>query len=199
MYIIDGKAARPIAAAELAAWSARYATVTIDLGTGDGRFVRDLARRQPEMGVMGVDLNASNLRETSRRAPGNARFVVTDALALPEAMRGMATTITINFPWGSLLRGLVAGDAELYSGIATLARPGSSLRITLNADALAMASFTLEAGRDRIVARLREARLHAITATPLDAQALRQWPTTWAKRLAFGRDPRAVRIAATIA
>lgn len=199
MRIINGKHVRQMDAAEIAAWTAVYAETTVDLGTGDGRFVRHLARQRPGSGAIGVDLCEASLRSASRAAAGNALFVVADALALPPELGAAATHVTVNFPWGSLLRGLLDGHPGLLAGLAAVGSGGAALEISLNAGALAKAGWTLEAGSRRVSAVLRDAGV-AVGATSLFGPAdLRRWPTTWAKRLAFGRDPRASRIGATLA
>ncbi len=199
MRIVTGKHVRRMDAAEVAAWAAAYQGTTIDLGAGDGRFVRHLARQHPEVGAIGVDLCEANLRIASRAAPDNALFVVADALALPDELPRVATRVTVNFPWGSLLRGLLAGHPGLLAGLGAIARGGTSLEIRLNAGALAEAGWTLEAGSERVTAVLRDAGVNVGATGVLGAADLRRWPTTWAKRLAFGRDPRADRIDAMLA
>ena len=194
MRIVIGTRVERVDAAAVAAWAANYREVVIDLGTGDGRFVRDVARRGPEVGAIGVDLCEANLRGISRGAPGNALFVVADALAPPAELSRLASHLTINFPWGSLLRGLLAGDDGLLTGLRSLARAGAALDVRLNAGALGEAGWTLETGADRVAAALVRAGFAIVAARELPVAALREVPTTWAKRLAFGRDPRAVQL-----
>lgn len=199
MQTIKGKHIHHLDAADIAAWTASFNHTVVDLGTGDGRFVRHLARQQPDRGVIGVDLAAANLRAASRTATGNALFVVADALALPEELHQVARCITITMPWGSLLRGLLTGHPGLLAGLSAIGANAASLAITLNAAALAEAGSTLAAGSERVAAALREVGITAEPPRQLDASDIRRLPTTWAKRLAFGRDPRAVRIEAVLA
>jgi 16S rRNA (adenine(1408)-N(1))-methyltransferase len=175
---------------------AAYDEVAIDLGTGDGRYVRQIARDKPRCFAIGIDTCRENLREVSRRAPDNARYLIADALALPDELAGLATRITINFPWGSLLRGLLAGDARLLAGLRAIARPpsGAVLDIKLNDSALAAVGWTLTDGGVRIEAMLRAAGCAPEPAIALESAALRACPTTWAKRLAHGDTGRALQI-----
>jgi hypothetical protein len=57
---------------------------------------------------------------------------------------------------------------------------------------LAEAGKTLEAGTDRIYFNLLQAGWQLELPVMMDASALKKFPSTWAKRLAFGRDPRAL-------
>jgi 16S rRNA (adenine(1408)-N(1))-methyltransferase len=102
--------------------------VTIDAGTGDGRAVLAAAAREPTALVLGLDANAASMAEASRRAAAparkggvaNAAFVVAAAEAPPTELQGIADLVTVRFPWGSLLRGVVGRDAAVAAGLAGL-------------------------------------------------------------------------------
>ena len=67
-----------------------------------------------------------------------------------EELGGMASKITINFPWGSLLTALLDGEPRLLEGLLAISRAGAALEVRLNAGALAEAGYTLESGAARI-------------------------------------------------
>lgn len=184
MQLITGKTLDSIEESSLAAWAAGYDGLVLDLGAGDGAFIRHQAVRQPNQAFIGIDTCGANAREHTRRLPENARFVVTDALDIPPELTELATEITVNFPWGSLLKALLDGEPRLRA----LLLGGKSI-VRVNAGALAEQGYEFDAGVARLTAVFRPARP---TLAQLDRPALRQIPTTWAKRLAFGRDPRAV-------
>ena len=192
MEIIEGKRSTEVAATALAARLSRYHDVWIDLGTGDGRFVRQLAAAHPRRLVIGVDACRENLRATSRRVPPNAMFVIANALALPSELAGVAHQVTINFPWGTLLTGLLSAAPALLQGLQAIAQPAATFELRLNGGALAEAGWSLEDGGARVRQVLRESGFAAGPPAYLDAAALRTIPTSWARRLAFGRDPRAL-------
>jgi 16S rRNA (adenine(1408)-N(1))-methyltransferase len=189
MECIRGKTSAGIDAAGLATG---YDDVLIDVGTGDGRYVMHVARTRPSWFAVGVDACRENLRKASRRAPANALYVIANALALPKELDGMASKVTINFPWGSLLAGLLDGEPGLLEGLLAIARPGAALEVRLNAGALADAGYTLESGGTRVRRALHAGGFDAGDSVWLDARDLRRCHTTWATRLAYGRDPRAV-------
>ncbi len=195
MERIYGKHCQEITTDELMTCIADYPTVLIDLGTGDGRFVLHTARAHPVQYVIGIDACRDNLREASRRAPANALFLIANACTLPMELAGLASAITINFPWGTLLAGLLEDGSPLLASLARLARPGATLEIRLNGGALAEAGYPLEAGGERVRRLARLAGFSVAAPQPLTADDLRAYPTTWAKRLAFGRDPRALYLA----
>jgi 16S rRNA (adenine(1408)-N(1))-methyltransferase len=197
MESIRGKETLCIDAATLAARIAGYRAIAIDIGTGDGRYVRHIAEQHPSWFVVGIDACRENLRAVTRAAPENALFIIANALALPCELDRLATRITVNFPWGSLLTGLLNGDPALFGGLVALARPGATLEIRLNGGALVETGETIAGG----VMHIREALCtcsFAITrSAALDASALRACPSTWAKRLAYGRDPSGWYLSAT--
>jgi 16S rRNA (adenine(1408)-N(1))-methyltransferase len=189
---IRGTSSFMIDAATLARRLAHYQEVVIDIGTGDGRYVKHVARTSPACFAIGIDACRENLRRTSRTAPDNALYLIANALALPHELHRLAARITINFPWGSLLEGLLDGDAALLGGIGAIARPGATLEVRLNGGALDEAGRSLEAGGEQVRRRLRDSGFVVAPPQPLNGYALRACPTTWAQRLAFGRDPRAL-------
>lgn len=166
--------------------------VHLDLGTGDGRFVQHLAQQNPSQFIVGVDACRENLRKASQRAPENALFLIANAEALPPGLDGAAAQVTINFPWGSLITGLLDDHPGLMDGLRRVMCPGGRLEIRLNGGALAEAGWTLEAGAEQVRDALMMNGFRMASPVMLDASDLKIYPTTWAKRLAFGRDPRAV-------
>jgi len=190
---IRGKTSAEIDVERLARGVAHYGDVLIDIGTGDGRYVLHVARTRPNWFALGVDACRENLRKASRRAPSNALYVIANALALPRELDAMASKITINFPWGTLLTGLLDGEPRLLEGLLAIARPGAALEIRLNAEALTEAGYTLESGGVRVRQGLDDGGFDVVgDLLWLDVRELRRCQTTWAKRLAYGRDPRAV-------
>jgi 16S rRNA (adenine(1408)-N(1))-methyltransferase len=194
MEILRGKVSLEMNGPALAQHLTAYEQIVIDLGTGDGRFVRHLAEKQPGTFVIGVDACRENLRAASRAKHTNALFVIANAQSLPCALNGLAHRVTINFPWGSLLGGLLRAEPALLDGISAIARPGAQLDVRLNAAALAEAGWPFEEGTCRVQSVLHSSGFCLHAPVRLDAQALRAYPSTWARRLAFGRDPRAVAI-----
>ncbi len=192
MEIIRGKDASFLDAAALAERLAGYATVHVDIGTGDGRFAQDIARTQPDAFAIGIDACRENLRDVSRRAPQNTLFVIAQAQALPCLPDGRAARITINFPWGSLLDCLLAGDEGLIDGLRRTAGPHAVLDVRLNAGALAEAGWPLDDGARRVRDTLASGGFDMRLPAHMTAKDLKSYPTTWAKRIGFGRDPRAV-------
>jgi len=194
METIRGKASREMTIDELTEQFSKHTDASIDLGTGDGRFICKSAEQKKDRFFIGIDSCRENLRVNSGRKLPNALFVIASAQALPCELTGLASHVSINFPWGSLIESLLNDDACLMNGLWDITRPHATMALHLNADALAAAGWGLEPGADRIERALNAAGWQRISRSDLDANSLRAIPTTWAKRLAFGRDPRAVRL-----
>jgi hypothetical protein len=181
-YVLQGNGLEAITT-----WARGYERISLDLGTGDGRFARDLARRDPAQGVIAVDTAGANLRDTARRAPDNAHFIVNDALDLPAPLIELAEQVTINFPWGSLLCALLAADDRVLSILR-----GKRCTIRVNAGAMEEAGYGFDDGVQALIKAIRRTNPRSLTWRVIGRDELKKVPTTWAKRLAFGRDPRAV-------
>ncbi len=171
---------------------AGYHRITLDLGTGDGRYVRTLADKHPDWFMIGVDSCRENLREYSRTKLQNMLFVIASAQDLPTELDGLISHITINFPWGSLLESLLMDDSNLLRRLEFISRSATSIDLHLNGGAMAEAGTDLETGAEQVYNNLIRSRWQIERPTIMNANALRSFPTTWAKRLAFGRDPRAI-------
>jgi 16S rRNA (adenine(1408)-N(1))-methyltransferase len=98
------------------------------------------AAAQPEQLAIGVDADAGSMFEASRHATratkrggmSNALFVVAAAEALPAELDGCAHALTVHFPWGSLLRGLLDADPAIVAGIARVTLPGATVTLLLS-------------------------------------------------------------------
>lgn len=194
METIRGKTSLDLDINGLTERLAGYSRIILDLGTGDGRYVHHLVERNPHWFIIGVDTCRENLREHSRAKLPNMLFVIASAQDLPRELNGRVSHVTINFPWGSLLESLLTGDASLMRGLESISSPITSMEVYLNGGALAEAGATLEIGAERIYNNMLQAGWNANRPEMMNACALRKFPSTWAKRLAHGRDPRAMQL-----
>jgi 16S rRNA (adenine(1408)-N(1))-methyltransferase len=189
METIRGKTSLDLDSKEFRARLIGYDHITLDLGTGDGRFVNALAKGHPEQFVVGVDACRENLREHSRVKLPNMLFVIACAQQLPWEFEGLFSQITINFPWGSLLDGLLARNPGLMYGLYSAARPDAQIAIHLNGDALKKAGASLDGGAEIVYMNLHQYGWKLSFPHLMQEDALKKLPSTWARRLAHGRDP----------
>jgi 16S rRNA (adenine(1408)-N(1))-methyltransferase len=170
----------------------------VDLGTGDGRFVLATAAAQPDLLVIGVDAAADSMVDASRRAARatkrgcvpRALFVVAAAEALPSELNGLADAVTVHFPWGSLLRGLLDADSAIVSGIARITRPGAAVTMLLSVterDRVTIGRDSVDERTFRELAPVYAAHgLQLCEARPATADEVARSHSSWAKRLGAG-------------
>lgn len=114
----------------------------MDIGTGDGRFVYQSARLNPDKFFIGVDANAGALSKISEKiyrkpAKGglpNVLFVQAAVENLPAEFMEVADEIHIHFPWGSLLRAVALGEQEVLGNLRRLCAPRGLLEIVIGLD-----------------------------------------------------------------
>ena len=182
---------------------AEHRDLHVDLGTGDGTFVLRSARAEPDAMHVGIDaleepMAASIRRAASKPARGgvdNARFLVADATAPPAELAGRASLVTVNYPWGSLLRAVAAPEPGPLAAIAGLLRPGGRLVALLNlsaaedsayADRLDLPPLDDAHVRERLVPGWEAAGLEAVEWRPLASGEEPPHRTTWGQRLVRG-------------
>jgi 16S rRNA (adenine(1408)-N(1))-methyltransferase len=173
--------------------------VTIDVGTGDGRAVLDAAAREPTTLVLGVDANAASMAKASRRAAGparkggrpNAGFVLAAAESPPPALFGAADLVTVRFPWGSLLRGVVGRDEAVACGVSGLVAAGGALELLLAPsarDGLEGISTEPEALIEAAAAAFAPLGLRLSEGRAATDDEIAASGSTWAKRLLSSRN-----------
>ena len=166
--------------------------MAVDLGTGDGRHVLAAATRVPDTLFVGVDANAVAMADSSQRASRrrtalpNALFAVAAAERPPEALHGLAGSLTVHFPWGSLLRGFLGEDDAVLAGAATLMAPGALGSVLLSVVRRDRMSPVPPRGELAPVYERHGLELVELRqATPEEVAAS---SSSWAKRLRAGRD-----------
>ena len=174
--------------------------VVIDLGTGDGRFVYQSARQNPQKFYIGIDANPQPLEKISEKihrkpAKGglpNVLFIQAAVEALPPELDGVADEVHIHFPWGSLLRAMATADEAVLRSLRRLCAPGALVEIIIGLDpkrdqseieALGLPTLTDEFLEMRLVPRYEASGFEVLECGVL---APEEWPklrTSWAKRL----------------
>lgn len=136
-----------------------------------------------------MDAAAEALREPSRRALAkpargglaNVRFGVLALERAPGELAGLADSLTVLLPWGSLLAAVAGGDAIGLARLAGLCRPGAEVRFVFGygaADGLGLPPI------DGAPSAAAEAGLE-LAARAMSVDEIRELGTTWAGKLAF--------------
>jgi 16S rRNA (adenine(1408)-N(1))-methyltransferase len=136
---------------------------------------------------------AESSRRASRGGPPNALFVVAAAEHVPAELAGVADELTILFPWGSLLRGVLALDdaAPASAGIASLLAPrgvATAIVSIEDRDGLELPRLDGEAACEALRERLSRHGLELCALRPATADAIAATGSTWARRLRAGRE-----------
>ena len=168
----------------------------MDVGAGDGGYVLHRARTEPTTFAIAIDASPDALAAGAWRARrarlGNAAFLVDGVERVPPGLASLADELTVHFPWGSLLRGLVDGSSAVVGPIALLMKPGAQLRVLMSAierDGLSDVTPSLVVSRRVAYA---EHGLHLIEARWASAGTIAESRSAWAKRLAIGQARQAV-------
>lgn len=169
--------------------------MVVDVGTGDGAFVVRTAAGDPSTFVIGIDTSVAGLgagysRARRRRLP-NALFVLAAAEDSPVELAGTATELHVQFPWGSLLRGIVGPDPVLARSLASLLGPEGQMTVSLSivardgvdgVEALDEGGATTVAASFAAAAGLVVSGVESVTAVDVA-----DMHSSWAKRLGVGR------------
>ena len=187
-----------------------YRALHVDFRTGDGAFVRAAAAHNPDTLVIGVDATAEGLRDTSRRlaakpSRGGLPNALLGRLALADApgeLSGLADTLTVLLPWGSLLAAVARPDGAALRALCGLCQSGARVRVlfgygaeTERAAMRELALPRLEPATLAVLERAYDDAGFAVAARFAALDEVRALPTTWAKRLAYsGRERRFVEL-----
>ncbi len=141
------------------------------------------------------------MAELSRRAARparngglpNALFVLAAAEALPVELASLADLVTVQFPWGSLLRGVLGGDdLRVGAGIAGLLKPSGTLDLLLAPTPRDRLEDVPTAAAEVVAAIARTFGPFGLEATEgreATQAEVRASGSTWAKRLLSGTRP----------
>src|SRR5262245_47771576 len=189
--------------------------VSVDLGTGDGSFVYQLARRHPDRFYIGIDAQSNPLEKISERihrkpekggAP-NVIFIQAAVEDLPPELDGVADEIHAHFPWGSLLRALALGDEAALRNLWRACAPGAWLEVVIALDPerdraelerLGLSPLSLEFLETTLIPRYRAAGFDVVEYGSLPPTEWPQLQTSWAKRLRGAARPLTYLIARAI-
>ena len=174
--------------------------IIIDIGTGDGSFVYQSARENPDRFYIGVDAQASALEKVSHKiyrkpAKGglpNALFLHSSVESLPAELDGVANAVHIHFPWGSLLRGVALGETAVLQILRRLCAPAACLKIVIALDPerdkseisrLGLELLSVEFFQTTLIPRYLAAGFEITGYGVLSSSEWQQIQTSWARRL----------------
>lgn len=165
--------------------------MVLDLGTGDGRAVLARAAAAPSDLVIGLDAAAASMSQASRRADRarvpNVLFLAAGVEAIPGSpVDGAADLVTVIFPWGSLLRGILGLDEVALEGVAAALTPGGRLAVLTSvvpSDRVAGMPALTAAAEPAIREAWAAAGLSLDDFRPATDAEIRDSGSSWARRL----------------
>lgn len=130
MLILKGTKTVDLSKDELTEIIGQFDRVHIDLGTGDGRNIYKLAINDQNTFYIGIDPVKENLFDISKKiikkpskgGLSNVVFVIAAAESLPFELKNIADSISILFPWGTLLEYVIKPNRDILSNVADLAK-----------------------------------------------------------------------------
>jgi 16S rRNA (adenine(1408)-N(1))-methyltransferase len=166
------------------------------VGAGDGGYVLYRARIEPTTFSIAIDANpdafARGAWSAKRAHLANAAFLVEGVERLPRELACLADEVTVHFPWGSLLRGLLDGSSAVVGPVAGLMKNGAELRV--------LASGAVRDGFGEVTPSVITSRcenyvqcgLRLVDARWASSEVVRDSHSAWAKRVGVGRTRPAV-------
>jgi len=163
-----------------------------------------VAAADPTTLAVGIDADARAMAEASRRAARNPRtgglpnavFVAAGVEMLPHELAGLADLVTVQFPWGSLLRGALGLNASAATAIARLVAPAGALEMAVSIqdrDAVGLSRPAAPFGEgdvDRIRRVYTGLGFELCDFRPLGHEDLTDLHSSWSRRLRVDRDRR---------
>lgn len=181
------------------------AGIIVDIGAGDGKFVYKLAKEYPDRFVIGIDPYHEGLTEASEKiykkpekgGLPNALYVLANVIDIPHELDNIANQIFINFPWGSLLEGLIKGDSAVWKNIRRIAKKGAQVDVLLGYEDKYEGGKIKIPGlpelnelyfRSEFAAKLEKYDFKLLKLETFSSEQLKNYPSSWAKRLAYGKE-----------
>lgn len=179
--------------------------VIVDIGTGDGKFTYQVAKEHPDKFVIGIDHAQQPLEGTSAKiykkehkgGLENALFVLANIEDLPQELTGVANQVFIHFPWSGLLCGVILVEEKTWSNIKRICQPGAYIDLIFGYDSayeqkavdhFSLPELTLEYIQKMMVPKLELNGFEVLLCKQLELDELKNYPSTWSKKLSFGRE-----------
>ena len=202
--VLCGKTAKEIQKSDLDSLTTKYANICIDIGTGDGKNIYRKARQDKETFYIGLDPVKDNMEDIAVKMAkkpekgglDNALLVISTAENLPSELYGIADRVTVLFPWGVLLEGIVKPEEEFINAVKKAAKPGAEFEFITTYSAnceenmmeiRGMPELSIDYFNGEYKDKLNKCGLTVNNTELLDNEFVKGFDSKWARRLAFGR------------
>ncbi|MBD3231143.1 methyltransferase domain-containing protein [Candidatus Dependentiae bacterium] len=175
--------------------------VIVDIGTGDGKFVYELAKRYPQRLFIGIDPDHKSLEKNSAKiykkpAKGgltNVFYILANVENLPQELNNLANQIFIILPWSSLLHAIIKVEPKIFQSIKRIAKKGAFVDLIIGYDKkidtkkIDLAGLDENYIQDFIKPKLKKLGFKIQKFQNINKNQLFQIPSSWAKKLTFGK------------
>jgi 16S rRNA (adenine(1408)-N(1))-methyltransferase len=202
--VLEGTKVVDIDHANAVALLAGVRPVVVDVGSGDGRWPYENARKDRDSFYIGLDPDAAAMaeyayraaRKPSRGGVDNVMFVVASLEQLPVELAGSAGRVRVNYPWAGLLRGILLPQQEALAGLTSLMARDAVLELVLTYDAdhdsaalegAALPSLSEAYVESALAPAYGSAGLTFDEVRRLSLDEALAIPSTWGRRLLHGR------------
>lgn len=207
MHCIRGRRVIEVTETEIHRLVRAYDSVTIDVGTGDGRFAYRYARDHPNEFVIGIDASKERLEVSAKRVVrrqerggiGNLLLVWARVHDLPGELEGFGNQIFVILPWGELLSGCLKPVPIIVESISSLSISGGKITMIFNTEVWKepipkpvrdLPEVTPEYVERVLVGAYLSYGLILSQTRYLSQDEVRSLRSSWAGRLAHGKQPR---------
>ena len=122
----------------------------------------------------------------------NALYLQAAVEELPHELDGIADRLHINFPWGSLLKGVATGDDLVLKNLRRLCKPGARLEVIIVVDPerdqselkrLELPELSAKYLKSELALRYESNGFEVVDCARLSSSNWPEIKSTWAKRL----------------
>ena len=185
--------------------TSQYNKIIIDLGTGNGKFVYEQAINNSDNFYIGMDPIADNIidyykkkkKSFKRYNLDNTMFLISAIENIPKELFDTVDEIYVNFPWGSLLEGIVKGDHTILKNIFLIGKSNAFIHFTFTYSSIyeageierrGLPELSIEYINTILRNKFMEAGLDIVDYGLLDENNLKSFGTLWSKRIYLGKD-----------
>jgi len=178
-----------------------YEKVAVDVGTGDGRYVFKNALNNPGTFYIGIEPSRKQIeiysKKTIRAKTPNVLFILSSLEGIQDELDNIATEITINLPWGTLLQVIAKPEQTQIQTLAKILKSDGILEIIFGytqetepseVTRLGLGTLDLTFIRNNVVPVFETEGLSLSEARLVQKDELKNFESTWSKKLSFGKD-----------
>lgn len=139
-----------------------------------------------------IKISEKIYRKASKGGATNALFIEAAVEDLPFELEGVAEIVQIQFPWGSLFRGVATGDKEILSNLNRICQNNALMTVIISLDPvrdsaelkrLEIPGFDLDYVRTKLTDTYKNVGFEIVEADVMSAEKYSNLQSSWAKRI----------------